>query len=316
VIDLRAIAPVIAIAGNHDNASRFEALRPIAEAAGIVVRGRVARPEAGGVVELSTSSGERARVAMLPFCSPRYSVRAADLMALDAAQTAGEYAQRLAAIVGVLCAEPDPDAVNLLVAHCMVRGGEVGGGERAAQTAFEPYWLSSAAFPASLSYAALGHLHLTQPVPAGPPVWYSGSPIQVDFGEAGAGKHVVIVEVTATTPAQIREVALTAGDELRTITGTIAELEAMAGTDLGSAWIRVRVDDAGRAGLVDDVRSWLGPGVVEVRVLGGTGAKGPAVVRHGRTPHELFAEFLAEQHVDDPRLGSLFAELLDAETAT
>jgi exonuclease SbcD len=78
----------------------------------------------------------------------------------------------------------------------------------------------------------------------------------------------------------------------------------------------VRVDDAGRAGLVDDVRSWLGPGVVEVRVLGGTGAKGPAVVRHGRTPHELFAEFLAEQQLDDPRLGSLFAELLDAETAT
>ena len=313
LLDLRAIAPVIAIAGNHDNAARFEALRPIADAAGIVMRGRVARPDSGGGVEIHTAGGERARIAMLPFCSPRYSVRAADLMALDAAQTAGEYAQRLAAIVGALCADPDPDAVNLLVAHCMVRGGEVGGGERAAQTAFEPYWLSSAAFPPSLSYAALGHLHLTQPVPAGPPVWYSGSPIQVDFGEAGAGKHVVVVDVTATTPAQIREIPLTAGDELRTITGSITELEAMAGTDLGSAWIRVRVDDAGRAGLVDEVRSWLGPRVVEVRVLGGTPNVAAAVARHGRTPHELFAEFLSDQQLDDPRLGALFAELLDAE---
>ncbi len=313
LLELRTIAPVVAIAGNHDNAARFEALRPIADAAGIVVRGRVVRPDAGGVVEIETAGGERARIAMLPFCSPRYSIRAADLMALDAAQTAGEYAQRLAGIVGVLCADPDPGAVNLLVAHCMVRGGEVGGGERAAQTAFEPYWLSSAAFPPALSYAALGHLHLAQPVPAGPPVWYSGSPIQVDFGEAGAGKHVLIVDVTATTPAQIREVPLTAGDELRTITGTIAELEAMAGTDFGSAWIRVRVEGPGRAGLVDDVRSWLGPRVVEVRVSGTERTVGPAVARVGTTPHELFAEFLTEQQVDDPRLGALFAELLDAE---
>ncbi len=40
---------------------------------------------------------------------------------------------------------------------------------------------------------------------------------------------------------------------------------------------------------------------------------GPAVERVGTTPHELFAEFLVEQQVDDARLGELFAELLDAE---
>ena len=115
-------------------------------------------------MDVVTDAGERARVALLPFCSPRFSVRAADLMALDAAQTAGAYAERLGAIVAALCADPDPGAVNLLVAHCMVRGGLSGGGERAAQTAFEPYWLSTAAFPASLAYAALGHLHLVQRV--------------------------------------------------------------------------------------------------------------------------------------------------------
>src|SRR6185436_15319560 len=151
LLALRTVAPVVAIAGNHDNPARFEAVRPLAAAAGIEVRGRVAKPDEGGVVTMDTADGERARIALLPFCSPRYSVRAAQLMDLDAAAAAGEYADRLAAIVDALCAHPDPGAVNLLVAHCMVRGGMTGGGERDAQTAFEPYWLSAAAFPPSLA---------------------------------------------------------------------------------------------------------------------------------------------------------------------
>lgn len=316
LLDLRAVAPLVVIAGNHDNAASFEALRPWAEGLGIVMRGRVARPDEGGVVDIDTAGGERARVALLPFCSPRYSVRAADLMELDAAQAAGAYAERLAGIVAALCATAEPDAVNLLVAHCMVRGGLVGGGERAAQTAFEPYWLSATAFPPGLAYAALGHLHLGQRVPAGGPVWYSGSPIQVDFGEEGAGKQVLMVEATARTPAQVRAVPLTRGVELRTVTGTLAELEAMADLDPGDAWLRVRVDDAARAGIVEDVRRWLGDRVVEVRVLGRRETTTPTVERQGRTPQELFAEFLTAESIDDPRLGTLFAELLDAETST
>ncbi len=316
LLDLRAVAPLVVIAGNHDNAASFEALRPWAEGLGIVMRGRVARPDEGGVVDIDTAGGERARVALLPFCSPRYSVRAADLMELDAAQAAGAYAERLAGIVAALCATADPDAVNLLVAHCMVRGGLVGGGERAAQTAFEPYWLSATAFPPGLAYAALGHLHLGQRVPAGGPVWYSGSPIQVDFGEEGAGKQVLMVEATARTPAQVRPVPLTRGVELRTVTGTLAELEAMADLEPSDAWLRVRVDDAARAGIVEDVRRWLGDRVVEVRVLGRRETATPPVERQGRTPQELFAEYLTSESIDDPRLGTLFAELLDAETST
>jgi exonuclease SbcD len=314
LLGLRRVAPVVVIAGNHDNGARFEAIRPVFEPMGVVVRGRVAPPGDGGVVRITTAGGETARIALLPFCSPRYAVRAAELMHLDAAAASGEYAAKLAALIGALCADPEPGDVPLLVAHCMVRDGLVGGGERVAQTGFEPYWLSATAFPPGLGYGALGHLHLAQRTAAGSPVWYSGSPIQVDFGEAGAGKHVLIVDVTATTPAVVRPVPLTRGADLRTVTGTIAELEAMAGTDPGDAWLRVRVDDAGRAGLVDDVRRWLGDRVVEVRVL--RPGDGPAPAREsqrGRSPHELFAEYLAEQSIDDPRLGALFAELLAAE---
>ena len=71
----------------------------------------------------TTAGGERARVALLPFCSQRYSVRAAELMAARR-RGGGRRVRRPArgdrrrAVRGLRA-----DAVNLLVAHCMVRGG-------------------------------------------------------------------------------------------------------------------------------------------------------------------------------------------------
>ena len=89
----------------------------------------------------------------------------------------------------------------------------------------------------------------------------------------------------------------------------------MAGTDFGDAWLRVRVQDARRAGIADDVRAWLGERVVEVRVEHERDDVEALPDRRGRTPHELFDEYLAEEGIEDPRLGALFAELLEGETS-
>lgn len=306
-------ATVVVIAGNHDNPGRFEAIRPLMAELGISVLGHVARPDAGGVVEV-TAGAERAQVALLPFLSQRYSVRAAELMANDAAQNAGEYAARVRGVVEALTSGFGAGTVNLLVAHCMVRGGQTGGGERDAQTAFEDYWVDASSFPPTASYVALGHLHLAQVVPAGPPVRYSGSPIQVDFGEAGAGKHALIVDVEAGRPARVREVPLRAGAQLRTVTGTVEEIAALAATeDLGSSWLRVRVTEPARAGLGDEVRALLGERAVEVRLERPDDPERHRVVRAGRSPRDLFRAFLDEQGVEDDRLVALFEVLLDEE---
>jgi exonuclease SbcD len=138
----------------------------------------------------------------------------------------------------------------------------------------------------------------------------------VDFGEAGAGKHVVIVEAAPGKPAAIESVPLATGVELRTLTGTFADLEAaVAHGDVGDAWLRVRVTEPSRAGLADDVRALLGDRVVEVRteLAEPVGVRTP-VERRGRAPHELFAAYLEDQGVDDDRLVALFATLLDEET--
>ncbi|HEY3724306.1 MAG TPA: exonuclease SbcCD subunit D [Acidimicrobiia bacterium] len=309
-------AKVVVIAGNHDNPGRFEAIRPLMGELGITVLGQVARPDAGGVLEHTTAAGERAHLALLPFCSPRYSVRAAELMSQDAFQNAGLYADRLRGIIGALTADFGGDAVNLVVAHAMVRGGQTGGGEREAQTAFEDYWLDASAFPGAAGYVALGHLHLTQKLPGAAPIWYSGSPIQVDFGEAGAGKHVVIVEAVAGRPASVESVPLTGGAQLRTLAGTFAELEARAGSDdLDGAWLRIRVTEPARAGLAEDVRALFGDRVVEVRTeLAQAPSDRPAADRSGHAPHELFAAYLDDQGIDDDRLVALFSALLAEES--
>jgi len=308
-------AKVVVIAGNHDNPGRFEAIRPLMDELGITVLGHVARPDAGGVLEHTTRAGERAHLALLPFCSQRYAVRAAELMSQEGFENVGLYAERMRGIVGALTSDFGGDAVNLVVAHAMVRGGKTGGGERDAQTAFEDYWIDASSFPATAGYVALGHLHLTQKLPGGAPIWYSGAPIQVDFGEAGAGKHVVLVEAKPGLPATIEPVPVQAGEQLRTLSGTFAELQAMAAAeDLSEMWLRVRVTEPARAGLADDIRALLGDRVVEVRVERSDEVEQqPRAQRRGRSPHDLFAAYLDEQNIADDRLVALFARLLDEE---
>ena len=86
-------AQVIAIAGNHDHAPTLDAYRPLAGAAGITLVGRVRRPADGGVVALRrrARTGRPVRVAVLPFLSQRYAVRAAELLAHTPAENSAGY---------------------------------------------------------------------------------------------------------------------------------------------------------------------------------------------------------------------------------
>ncbi len=73
---------VIALAGNHDHPGTFDAFRPLMGRSGINLLGNVRRPDSGGVVRFKArSDGQDTTVALLPFLSQRYAVRAANLMA-------------------------------------------------------------------------------------------------------------------------------------------------------------------------------------------------------------------------------------------
>jgi exonuclease SbcD len=305
----RASEWVVVISGNHDNPRRLEAVEPLMRLTNIRALAKPTRPAEGGVITLQTKVGA-ASIALLPFLSQRSIVKADDLMAREAAQHQGAYAERASRIIAELCAlPPPPRTVNVLLAHAMVHGGVLGGGERQAHTIFE-YSVPATAFPGSLHYAALGHLHRSQRLPAACPAWYSGSPLQLDFGETEDVKSVNLIEAEPDTPAEVEVVPLRSGRRLRRIKGTLSEI-ARLGADAGDAYFRVELSATPAPGLADKVREIL-PNAVDVVIARQRAGPDPEpAARLGRSPRELFAEYLKERGSDDPRVRALFDELFE-----
>ena len=319
LLDLASVGvPVIVVSGNHDNERRLQAVAPMLDLGHIVTRASFLPASEGGVVTGTTAGGERWRVACIPFLSQRWVVRSDDLLdpQADAGVHRGQYAARVARLVGALTAGFTPDAVNVVAAHLHVDGGLLGGGERPAHTIFD-YAVSPAAFPSSVHYVALGHLHRAQRVPGPAPTRYCGSPLQLDFGETSDTKSVTLVTATAGLPAAAEEIALTGGRRLRTIVGSLAELHDVAAAAPGEEWLKVVVREPARLGLGDEVRD-LFPDAVEVVVdaPGRDVVRADRPARAGRGPRDLFCEYLAEQGVSDDRLLAMFDRLLDEQVLT
>jgi exonuclease SbcD len=319
LLDLAATgAQVVLIAGNHDNPRRWGAIAPLLERNDVHAAATVRRPDDGGVIVLPTRAGETAEVALLPFVSQRTIVKIEQLMALETGHHASHYAERCKLIIAKLAERFTPEAVHLLLAHLTVTGGQpvLGGGERSVHTIFD-YFVTPQAFPAAAHYVALGHLHLPHRIPAPAPLWYSGSPLSLDFGEAERShKAVLLVDVAPDAPAQVREVPLTSGRHLRTVRGTLDEVVSRRADLDPDAYLRVVLDEPPQTGLARTVRDEL-PQAVDVSIsprADSTGALSEPRDVHG-SPQELFARYLTEQGGGDEALERMFARLLEEEHA-
>jgi DNA repair protein SbcD/Mre11 len=315
----RAGAEVIVIAGNHDHGPTFEAYRPLMGVAGITVAGTVKPPERGGVVRFAArSDGAEVQVAILPFLSQRWAVRAAEIVANTPAENVRAYDEQIRQVIGSLTGGFGDGTVNLVMSHITCVGGVFGGGERPAQSIFE-YSVPATIFPVASHYVALGHLHRRQTLPAHAPVHYSGSHLAVDFGEQENKNVVCLVEAAPGIPARVTDIPVTSGRRLRTVYGTLSELQARKDS-FSDDYLRVYLREPVRAGLRDTAAEIL-PNALEVRIdpefrdsstspkRGGGEAAAP------RTPAQLFADYCAERQVADPRVAALFGELHDEVTA-
>jgi exonuclease SbcD len=299
LLALAEVGPVVMVAGNHDNPSRLRAVAPLLKLGRVRVGAGVER---AGVLEFADLS---TRVVMVPFISKKGIVRAEQILSLDSTELRGEYSERVQQIIAKLCAGMAADAVNILAGHLMVHGGQTGGGERAVHL-FE-YAIPTASFPSHFQYIALGHLHRPQRVAAPMPLWYSGSPLQLDFGEGEDRKAVLLVTAEPGLPAQVETRYLESGRRLRTLRGKLDQIRDL---EVGDAFLRIDLDEPLRVGLLDEVRE-LFPNAVDIRLLSSTRTGGgTAPARIGRPPSELFADYLTGRGIDDDRLSALFAELV------
>lgn len=307
LIDLAEVSPVAVIAGNHDSAARLDAVAPLLAIGQITMVGTPRSPEGGGVVFLEDLG---AKVAMLPFVSQRGIVKAEDIMESDPDQHAGAYEERLRRVVERLAAGMDSTTVNVLVSHLTVYGALAGGGER--QAHIFGYAVPSSLFPSHLSYVALGHLHRQQKMPHSSAVWYSGSPLQLDFGEVADQKGALLIDAQPGLPSTVTAAPLSGGRKLATIRGTLEEVIAIADQYLG-VYTKVELTEKARVGLADEVRAVL-PDAVEVVLESEEPEKRAADRRRGLDPNEAFSQYLAERGSHDERVASLFSDLMSEVT--
>ena len=317
----KAGAEVIVIGGNHDSQPQLDAQRLLYGAANIHMVGRPRTADEGGVITFTARGGEPVTVAVLPFLSQRYAAKAAEIVTQTSAETNAQYDEMVRRILATLSAGFRPDAVNIVMAHLTVVGGQMGGGEREAQSIFD-YVVGAAAFPRDAHYVALGHLHRRQHIPGPcPAIHYCGSPLNVDFGEQDNTSVALLVEVTPNTPANVTELPVKNAVRLRTINGTVEALTARAAAgEFGDDLLRIIVEQAAYAGMREDVVAAL-PNALEVRIateFQTQRSNRPTTAAEAgldRTPSELFSDFLAGRGLQaDPRLPALFHALLDRDS--
>lgn len=304
LLDLSEVAPVLVVGGNHDSPARLDAVAPLLDRAGVTLLGAPRAPMDGGLIELDDLG---VKVALLPFVSQRGIVKAEDIMGSDPDEHASTYVERLRNVIELLTAGMNTDTVNVLVSHLTVYGAVAGGGERPAH--IFGYAVPAGLFPGHLSYVALGHLHRQQKMPHSSAVWYSGSPLQLDFGEVADQKGALLVSAEPGRPASVSELPLQSGRRLLSVAGTLDQVLSRA-DETADAYVRVVLHEPARVGLADEVRAAI-PNAVEVILDNPTATRPSREPRQSLEPVDAFSRFLADRDSSDPRVEALFTELLD-----
>lgn len=198
------------ISGNHDSAERIAYGSGLMESSGVYVSrvydGTVAR------AALEDEFGP-VHLHLLPFVKPSH-VRAAlgDEAGID------DYTSALAAVVSHM--DIDPVARNVLLAHQYVTGAQRSGSEETSVGGLED--VSAQVFD-SFDYVALGHIHKMQQMASGR-VRYCGAPLCYDFGESGAQKAALLVELGRKGEMTVEPLPFAPLRAMRTVRGSFAQL--------------------------------------------------------------------------------------------
>jgi len=250
--------PALVIAGNHDSRERMEALSPLLYLTGATVFGEVRFAEQGGVVDIPGG-----RAALLPFLSERRLVKANHLLQGEGANWKGIYGEGMSRIFANLASGYGQE-VNLMMAHLTVEGSRLGGGEFTFHTT-NSYAVKSGDFPLSSSYIALGHIHRQQQISQAPVAWYSGSLVQLDFGEGEESpRGALIVEVEPRIAPKVHAVNERWGRPLKTFRMKLENLERRWEEVRGfPGYTKISLEGRGNSALRERLFKEL-PGLLEV----------------------------------------------------
>lgn len=238
----RAGIACVAIAGNHDSPQRFDAAKELLGLAGVRTVGAFRPAGQGGAFELAVG-GELVRVAALPFLSERRMLAAADLVELAPGEHLDRYRTVMRKLVENLTGAMAPGGINLLLMHTTFEGATLANSEYVFHST-NSYTVPHTIVPDVVTYAALGHIHKPQGVVglAENKARYPGSLLQLDFGEAGDDRGIVLVDLAAGRPAEVSVRELRAGRRLERIVIDEDDLERRAPELAGfDGWLKLVV---------------------------------------------------------------------------
>ena len=175
---------VFMLSGNHDSSSRLSFASEILESANI----HIATNAANCATPVLLGEGEgRAALYQIPF-----------LLQGSFSDTDGNPLRRQGELLDAACSKirsfheaAYPDVPVVVAAHVFAGGAQAGGSESSCVGTAE---MVDATLFRGFDYVALGHIHRMQRVGEAN-VYYSGSPLPYDFGEAN-DKAVLFVEVS------------------------------------------------------------------------------------------------------------------------
>ena len=359
---LAEVAPIVVLAGNHDSAVAMEVLgvalgdgHPDDVVAGaydpyaptderIRIHARPSIAAKGAVATYATRTGGRLRLVALPFVHANRVLADFD----DLLEANATYNDSLRKIIGVLSKaafehfDPTVDCA-VFASHLHIKDARTSS-EKTIHISSD-YATDPAHLDARFGYLAFGHIHVPQAV-AGGRGQYAGSVLEVDFGERGETKRVVIADLEPGRPTVVTSVPLTAGRRLHVVRSTLATLpEHAAAIGRGLVEVTVVADPAvsGAVGrdepivldgtAFDTLSSAVAHLLPEATVVGVVDARNPHVATADEldvtavpaTVNESFRAWLAADAdavlaqgdglADAARVATLFDELHAAVTA-
>ncbi len=223
---------VVIIGGNHDSPSLLNAPRQLLQHLNVFIVGSYTGDLNDEVIVLRNLDNQpEAIICAVPFLRDR------DVRQADNYESIEDKARKL--IQGIsdhyhevvdiaLCLRNDLEANIPIIAmgHLFTAGGRVAeDGELRDLYVGSLAHVHSTAFPDSIDYLALGHLHIAQEVNSCATKRYSGSPLQLSFGKEKPEKSVAILEfddqpmITNVVVPPFLRLETIAGDHHEVLTG-------------------------------------------------------------------------------------------------
>ncbi|MFK5927678.1 MAG: exonuclease SbcCD subunit D C-terminal domain-containing protein [Desulfuromusa sp.] len=305
---------VVVIAGNHDSPTFLNAPKELLRALNVYVVGSMTDALEDEVIVLYKNEQPEAIVCAVPYLRDR------DIRTVEPGETIDDKNYKL--ILGLknhyadVCSIAEQKRVEfeksnhsgvpiVAMGHLFTAGGKTveEDGVRNLYVGTLAH-INEEAFPSTIDYLALGHLHVPQVVGSAEHIRYCGSPIPMGYGEATQEKKVLLVEFNGTTP-DIQEVPVPCFQQLVRIVGSLddihVKLEELKNGD-SHAWLEIEYTGSDIIGnLKEIIDETLADSSMEIRRI-----------KNRRLIDRVIGTINKNETLDDLNENDVFERCLDA----